>query len=1507
MKRPVARFLLSIAFWVSAVPAARLFAQSPALKILEAGKSGEWRVTTLPDGRVETLYGGSFEVRAASGQSLPTTDPVTLALGFFEAEKELFAPGLPPDRLRVASVERSLTGQHVRLQQVEYGYPIDNAFFEVHLTAEGRVFHVSNSLVTRLAPLYTPRLTQDEAVELARRFLSGSTNLSADSRLRSRSSSSSGSFGSEARYMIEQLRQAGPEAREVSPPLLLSKPEVVLYAEGSEVRLVWKIILLQSPQRHVHLRVDAVDGRVLTATNLILFRNGEGNVFPQNPVKTPRLELKTLLDLDESGYLSGQFSKVYLASGTDNQGKVTGQFNAQSASASFRYEVSDTRISEVNLYYHVNRVHDYFKSVFGFSKLDTPMPVYARYIPPTGTLNNAYYTGAQQALVFGTASNNADFALENAVIYHEYVHAVDDQLRQIFKNPQPLHSEARGMGEGFADFFASALMEDPCAGTYLHPRGKCVKDLTNRNRYPEDANQKFESAGGLVTYGPTEEHVLGDIWAAALWDLRLVLGSSVTEKITFESLLLHPAKDARFSHGLVALISADQQLNGGINAAKIREVFNARGIFETDSFPILTVGGAGEFVYSFADLLKDGRVQFSRYPGKLFNGRIYAFSGICLPKSVQAVDIFITDLEGKVMNTVSSFKTFPHGAFIGFDGLLGFNNITPGDYALIIVYSVDKKDFKAGGANRIKIDNVAPPTRVFSAGPPPAPNKPEIVSVTPTQLIQGTKSDVVVRGSGFKGNVGIRIAPDTGLTFEGGKVDSESQITAQYTVAADAPTGDRTVTVSADGTVSNDGKITIVEKSKPVADVLVEKEEKESNDETKDANPIKANEVFKGATDPAGDIDLYVFDGKAGTNFSADVFAGRLGGDQAAGSQMDSVLALFDANLDLLTYNDDVDFDGGIYDSSLYYKLEKDGKYYLLVMDYSYLSDDEADYRGGPRYFYQLRVLDGITKVLDATPPGKPVLNAPSVIDSTSALGASWTAFDPESGIDGYRYAIGTSPGSSNVKDFTFTPNPSFYLTDLSLSNGSSYYVSVRAINRAGLLSEAAVSDPIRVQIGSARHLYVPRLISNSQEFTGIAVVNNSGQNAEAVYTAFNNQGKIITGTRVTNPKTLPLSAGEQKARLESELFGFQPHIEHTGWIDVGVSNTNATGFYLFGDNEFSFIDGADVQFQPVKDFILAKLLKKKGSSEFSLVNPFSKPVSVTLEMYDTSGTKKETKTVQIDARGRYFGNVDFIFDISTYTPGYIRGMSTDGVIAFEIFRDNLDIGGLNGLDVASVATQLYVAQLASGPIGDGRAFFTELILINPGTASVTVDITVRGNDGGLIAGAGTPSVNRVIAAGGILILPAASTFGLPVGRLSEGYIEVSVRSGTGVVGVVTFGTDDGKALASLPLQPTGKKTITLSHIAEVNPLFTGVTMLNPTANIVTVTVEVYERSGKLVGSKIVQLLSKEKRAELIGKLVEQAIGQAGGYVKITASDNIFCFELFGDYSLSILAAVPAQ
>ena len=130
-------------------------------------------------------------------------------------------------------------------------------------------------------------------------------------------------------------------------------------------------------------------------------------------------------------------------------------------------------------------------------------------------------------------------------------------------------------------------------------------------------------------------------------------------------------------------------------------------------------------------------------------------------------------------------------------------------------------------------------------------------------------------------------------------------------------------------------------------DTLPEVLEQEPNNTTAAAQAVRLPVIINGRIDKPGDADVFRFDGHAGDEVVAEVYARRLD------SPLDSVVKLTDDAGNQLAFNDDHEDKGAgldthYADSWLRAKLPASGTYYVHISD--------SQRQGGPEYGYRLRI-----------------------------------------------------------------------------------------------------------------------------------------------------------------------------------------------------------------------------------------------------------------------------------------------------------------------------------------------------------------------------------------------------------------------------------------------------------------------------------------------------------------------------------------------------------------------
>lgn len=364
------------------------------------------------------------------------------------------------------------------------------------------------------------------------------------------------------------------QAREVLalPDLPAAKATrgVHVSAEG-RARLAWRVqASTQAPPHDWTLFLDAATGAELGRRDDVRFVDGAAYVFDMNPVAstgnlslldgndatTPALEaarfLVTLPRLDGSGNTSGAFANVFSRTAA----------RASSPTNEFFFTRDQLGFEQANVYFHLDRAQARLQAL-GFSNVNNRVQ---EAIVDSQTADNSYYAPSNGRLHFGRGG--VDDAEDADIVVHEYGHSIQDNQVPGFGG-----GDEGAMGEGFGDYLAAgfalsltadagrAQPGDPaCVGdwdgtSYATGTPKCLRRVDGAKHYPEAATD--------------EVHDDGEIWSAALWDLRGRLGGDVMDRLVIESQFLL-GTSSTFATAAQALISTDGTLHGGANAALLR-------------------------------------------------------------------------------------------------------------------------------------------------------------------------------------------------------------------------------------------------------------------------------------------------------------------------------------------------------------------------------------------------------------------------------------------------------------------------------------------------------------------------------------------------------------------------------------------------------------------------------------------------------------------------------------------------------------------------------------------------------------------------------------------------------------------------------------------------------------------------------------------------------------------------------------------------------------------------
>jgi len=334
------------------------------------------------------------------------------------------------------------------------------------------------------------------------------------------------------------------------------KAELVIVPQNDGTGLMAYEVKMAStePLGDYEILINAETGKEISRINNMVFAEpvpaeekitGKGTVYQNHPLISA-LTSEVLPHLDGHA-LVGKYAKIV------NE-DTTGATNEKDE---YVYDPNDTHFDEVQMYYFINKVHDFYAAM-GFKKLDFPIKAT---VHKGDKYDNAYFSPMENAMAFGDGNKLNDLSKEETVCWHEYSHAAIAQIQSL-----KYAGESGAINEGQADYFACSLSNDPKLGEWAMKKlnKPWLRNVTDNLHYPEDIQG--------------EVHADGRIWGVVLWDLRIALGAQVSDPLIYNSHYYLKSTTPKFIDGLNAIIAADANLYNGQYKTQILEVFKKRGI-----------------------------------------------------------------------------------------------------------------------------------------------------------------------------------------------------------------------------------------------------------------------------------------------------------------------------------------------------------------------------------------------------------------------------------------------------------------------------------------------------------------------------------------------------------------------------------------------------------------------------------------------------------------------------------------------------------------------------------------------------------------------------------------------------------------------------------------------------------------------------------------------------------------------------------------------------------------
>jgi len=579
--------------------------------------------------------------------------------------------GLPPDlsNLKLRESIKTPLGERVTFRQHLNQIPVIGAEIDVHVSGKNSIFCVENHCIPNIRIDTQPTVERDDAVSAAERALAVDKD------------------------KIEK-----------------ASSELVILPSGPDQHLAWRVIVSKKGliDRTWLVYVDAKKkGWVLYKKKLQSSATGTGDVYRENPITTQTLTTVTLNNLtDDSPLLEGDYGKPYNANCLETA-EDTSDFSdlstAFSADRNYSYTgISDNRLEEVMVYYHLNRMHDTLKSTFGFSSLDNQIPMVVNAQDPDSPsrgYDNAFYSrddnfSSTGYLLFGCGDELNNLGLDADVITHEYGHAVLDHIQpELYEVIEHNYSGAihESVGDTMASYFGTNGVIGEWGLTARFGSGDYSRNMDNNRKYPDDVY--------LPSYGVSEVHYTGEILNGVYWNIKDAVGSDTAFQVFFSAINLLP-NDANFFDMRDAWLSADSSVSGGINTDAIEAGFANHGI-------------EGDDPGNTNATLRLGKMIFYKYDPDT--------GSVKKQRTFQRGDDILVYVKANISNVTPAYNLIAKGITLTangedvtgeFSGYLNYEEALDGTHEYLVAYLASdsvtgkvkvKIKVRMGGTNTVKI------------------------------------------------------------------------------------------------------------------------------------------------------------------------------------------------------------------------------------------------------------------------------------------------------------------------------------------------------------------------------------------------------------------------------------------------------------------------------------------------------------------------------------------------------------------------------------------------------------------------------------------------------------------------------------------------------------------------------------------------------------------------------------------------------------------------------------
>lgn len=307
-------------------------------------------------------------------------------------------------------------------------------------------------------------------------------------------------------FVLDRFLKSNPAFAEAT---LIEVPRLIIRKNNLNVN--WKIVFQEDDNHVVAIYLDkffnVVDQKKLGSN----YVNATALLYPLGPLQS-KVGQVILKRVSDDGLLRSNWFKISPQSG----------ILARAEKNQFLYPQSDKRFEQVQVYFYLNQMADWFSNRFNFH-LPFILEVETSVGFPELT-NTAFYYNHKIRLGEGDGIVFSKMALDPTIVIHESVHAVVQATSSL-----PYDGQGGSLNEGFADYFTASILKNPRLGEVSYKKANFKRTVENSLR-SSDVNGGLYHDSGIIS--------------GLFWQLTQDIGADNSERLAWHTLLrLNPSSD----------------------------------------------------------------------------------------------------------------------------------------------------------------------------------------------------------------------------------------------------------------------------------------------------------------------------------------------------------------------------------------------------------------------------------------------------------------------------------------------------------------------------------------------------------------------------------------------------------------------------------------------------------------------------------------------------------------------------------------------------------------------------------------------------------------------------------------------------------------------------------------------------------------------------------------------------------------------------------------------------